>query len=519
MKKLLVGLIFLFLTLPLQSAIYYVDASRPNDDGDGLSEGAAWKTLGKVQAELTGDQSDTVVKFKCGEEWRGWYVPAGFGTSGHPFVHTSYGEGADPIIDASTVATGWAPYGAGAGSTYVIYNINPAQGWSRVGMVRVGGTLILTYVADEDTLAEGEYHHDTTDDDLYVRLAGDADPDGFTIEYDEYYASVVATAKDYITIENFMFRGGFDGIRIQDGCDYWIIQDCTTRYNSEKGVKIQGDNLECTYNTIQRIDVRYCGEPSRGLSSYGIQVTSDVGNASSNNLIQNNLIRDTEKGAFSLRHADSNIWRYNESYATGESCVFHDDSDSNEWYYNIFDHDGWNDGDSIFYIFSASLNNEIYNNVIISNGNDVGIKCYGNSTGTKVKNNIYYGAARYISVSDGSHTNFESDYNCLYVTGATFGTWRGVNKTTFTNWKDDSSQDANSTDSNPSFVNKAGDNFKLQSNSPCIETGTDVSLTPDIVGTIVPQGNFPEMGAYEYPFYNILRIRDVLRIRNVLRIK
>jgi len=388
----------------------------------------------------------------------------------------------------------WGAETAGAVGYYIL-NINPHQGYSHMGMIRVDDTTVLTYNADKDNLAEGEYHHNTTDDDLYIRLSGDADPAEHTIEYDDQYASFIGTGKDYITVDGLHFRGGFGGIRIQDGCDHWIIQNCTIRYNSEKGIKVQGDNIECTYNTIQDNNIQYCGYGAdSGLSSYGIQITSDVANPSSNNVVQNNFIKYCRKGAFSLRHADSNIWRYNESHVTGESCVFHDDSDSNEWYYNIFDHDGWNDGDSVFYL-TSSLNNEFYNNVIISNGNDLGIKCYAASTGTKFKNNIYYGSSRCISVSDGSETNFESDYNCLYVTGATFATWMGVNKTTFADWKTASSQDAHSIDDDPLMIDPANNNFHLNPHSPCVNAGTDVSLTEDYEGLKIRHA--PDIGAHE----------------------
>lgn len=106
MKKFIGILLFLFLFSPLSGAIYYVDASRPNDDGDGLSEGAAWKTIAKVNGESF--DPDDIIKFKRGEIWVGTRlnVPSS-GTSGHPIIFDAYGEGADPIITLKDSLVGW----------------------------------------------------------------------------------------------------------------------------------------------------------------------------------------------------------------------------------------------------------------------------------------------------------------------------------------------------------------------------------------------------------------------------
>src|SRR6185369_56254 len=61
---------------------YYVDATAGNDSNSGLSAGAAWKTIGKVNAATfaAGDQ----ILFKRGEVWRESLVPPSSGTSGSP---------------------------------------------------------------------------------------------------------------------------------------------------------------------------------------------------------------------------------------------------------------------------------------------------------------------------------------------------------------------------------------------------------------------------------------------------
>jgi len=52
--------------------------------------------------------------------------------------------------------------------------------------------------------------------------------------------------------------------------------------------------------------------------------------------------------------------------------------------------------------------------------------------------------------------------------------------------------------SNPLFVSTSTPDFHLQSASPAINAGTNVSLTSDYSGTTVPQGSAPDIGAYEF---------------------
>jgi len=75
---------------------YYVDATAGNDANSGLSAGAAWKTIAKVNAAtfVAGDQ----ILFKRGEVWWESLVPPSSGTSGSPIVFDAYGTGEAPTI-------------------------------------------------------------------------------------------------------------------------------------------------------------------------------------------------------------------------------------------------------------------------------------------------------------------------------------------------------------------------------------------------------------------------------------
>ena len=75
---------------------YYVDATAGSDSNSGLSAGAAWKTIAKVNAATfaAGDQ----IMFKRGEVWRESLVPPSSGASGSPIVFDAYGTGEAPTI-------------------------------------------------------------------------------------------------------------------------------------------------------------------------------------------------------------------------------------------------------------------------------------------------------------------------------------------------------------------------------------------------------------------------------------
>ena len=52
--------------------------------------------------------------------------------------------------------------------------------------------------------------------------------------------------------------------------------------------------------------------------------------------------------------------------------------------------------------------------------------------------------------------------------------------------------------SDPKFYRASSGEFMLRSTSPCIDQGTDVSITYDYLDYRIPNGTAPDMGAYEY---------------------
>jgi hypothetical protein len=143
---------------------------------------------------------------------------------------------------------------------------------------------------------------------------------------------------------------------------------------------------------------------------------------------------------------------------------------------------------------------KIYNNTVY--GCDDGIEVLAEgadaSIGIDIRNNISTGNRGYgLNLEPGST-----------ITGG--GGW-GPNA-----WYDNDSGNlsgkaagAGDVTTDPLFVNAAGGNFRLQVTSPCRDTGTNLGLTRDYAGTVVPQGSGVDMGAYEYGVSNLTGVTIV----------
>ena len=86
------------------------------------------------------------------------------------------------------------------------------------------------------------------------------------------------------------------------------------------------------------------------------------------------------------------------------------------------------------------------------------------------------------------------------------------------------SQDANSLSADPKLTDAAGDDFHLESDSPCRHAGTDVGLTQDYAGLDVTQFHAfafgkeskPSIGAYEVPaiIQTTANLTDSIRVQS-----
>ena len=119
-----------------------------------------------------------------------------------------------------------------------------------------------------------------------------------------------------------------------------------------------------------------------------------------------------------------------------------------------------------------------------------------------VKNNIVENNYPYeINLTTSSAPIVSLDYNLIWPRNASqtatvdFGvtplTWAQYHISPY-------SYEPHSLNADPLFVSTSSLNFHVQTSSPAINAGTNVGLTSDYAGTLIPQGPAPDIGLYEY---------------------
>lgn len=237
----------------------------------------------------------------------------------------------------------------------------------------------------------------------------------------------------------------------------------------------------------------------------GISLNTDcASNIVSGNIVYGNGLTVADRAGIDLfKVGNGNIIRYNivhdQHYVSVDSGGIRFDGDAsvafgsgNLAYYNVVYNERYG-----LHALNTPNGGAFYNNTIY-NSTVYGIMLDGASAnGVIVKNNIVHTAGTSLIYNHDS-INSVIDYNCYYPATGTLFNWNGTSYN-FTNWKSNSSKDANSLNVDPLFVSTVTPDFQLQAGSPCINAGVDVGLTLDYAGGSIV--GVPDMGAYEYSGY------------------
>lgn len=522
-----------------ECSTYYVDASDGSDSNDGCSEGAAWQTLGAVNAASL--QPGDTVRLRRGRVWRETLTLPASGTDGNPITISDYGSGALPIISGANVVTGFNSAGT---------NLWAATVTTQPQVVFCDGTAGVND-ATPDAPCEWTWADNT------LTLFATSDPDNL-------YAAVEAGARsyginlpdrDYITIENVRVQyANLHGVRMANA-QHVTLQNSEVVWNADYGVSVEGgspysddllvancvlsDNGERGLNILvgasngpKRTELRHSTIARNGWSTTGTDWAQGVAGNFADGSIHDNVIEDNAGPLTDTAGAEHGIYLIGYTGQTNPVLIYQNtisghsrgsgiklSNASATIYRNRFEsnqYDAVTFGESDRQAFTATLfynlavNNaqacfrealnatnaktiSLVNNTCVGGGIQASNNIAGGFT---MRNNIVYvnGA---VVLSMATQTAASINRNLLYRAGGstslvfydgaarTWAEWQGFGF------------DAQGVNADPLFVSAGTGNYALQAGSPAVDLGTSAPDTVDFLGHAVPQGNAPDLGALE----------------------
>lgn len=516
-------------------ATYYIDATNGNDNNSGLSPEIPWKTIAKVNS--SNFQPGDSILFKRSETWREQLRVPSSGSIQQPLVFGAYGNGKLPCISAADLKEWTLEVGA-------VWSASQEVDPRLVIFRDTFGTKATSLKAVNDL---HEWYWDSVVKKVYIY--SNTDPTN-TVQIPVRSSAIHSNSKAYLTFQDLSWRGSLSGgglqgvgdsnyvsikrsvaeLNAEDGInfgslgraiDYGLIEDCVCRYNGGSGILIGGVVHYWTIkgNTVHHNSIISVGSSSN-IWSGGIKLWGN--NSHGNGSIIENNISHSNGEATGKGSQGFGIWsdmtigvtlRYNLAYLNRASGLFLEKTVNNSAYYNIC----YNNAAIIYTAnihvdansTSDSAGNAVYNNT--SYGGYWGIKVNnwqgdGNNylKYNKIINNIAVGATSGIQLyvsADADNTGELSygniyEYNCFGSESAGFIQWGNISIETYNDWESAYGGPTHSIKVNPKFVNPSHNNFKLQYDSQCVNTGTYVGLAKDYSGNGIY--GIPDIGAHEY---------------------
>lgn len=520
-----------------------------------------WDVGATNTANSTTLQPGDTVYFKRGQVWYDCYmlIEDSGSLAGGYITNTTldgFGTGADPILVGSYdpaalsfVADGGSYVETGIAATPVIVAYT-GTGYAQQLLTLNSGV--------GNAVGAGQYDWGAADGGtLWVNVG--EDPDSGTIYVAKRDYVVLGISASYVVFSNLDFRcgKGDEGVFYLSACNNVTVQDCASSLGKYAiYLKDASTAVTCTGCTVSKC--KTAGIAIIG-SDMNIITGSTVTGSSTNGAMTAGIALSGSDSCTISANTVSAVWNGNEYGAGGAGSgiaiasssnsnliqrnLLHDNylgisftetsglGGNSAWANILYDHKV----NSITVESSGVTNAEqIYHNTIIHNPSDHdvtasvdysghGIDIQNPGTKAAFANNVIYVSRagdgcdnmNGLCVSDTSANivQVRTDYNLVFgVVGANLFKLNGTQYTTLADWQTAVQADAkvldlagvsataesHSLNADALFVSQAGLDFRLQSRSPCISTGTDVGLTTDYYGQVVPRGPAPDIGAHEY---------------------
>jgi hypothetical protein len=523
---------------------YYVSTSQGSDTNSGTNTTAPWRSLTNVyRLQGTAIHPGDSLLLKAGDTFDGplYISPFHPGTTEAPVTVDRYGTGANPTIYGDHPSATWSPVNGFAG----IYSTPPLGQAGLINVIKVydiygrkfsriarGTNNLNTWLGTFTNGCWGATSDETT---IYLRTTNDAAPpkmrlmDFFTVNVPEHYivqnleacysGHGIQAGDGSIIRSNYVHDTFSTGIGLYGASSCEVANNRVERSGYTQIYLLQGGGHWVHHNTCTQV-----GLDEGGTGTYIITNCFIPLGESANIGIQQNTNSLIEWNNCSYSRSDFIDWwlavdceaRYNYGFHSGMATA--PDGTGLKIHHNIFNMDdagsGFNiihDYDPIHSIAPDSGPIIVYNNVIYNHRANAFYTVGVGATNVIIRNNLIFTKSSYVLVygaSLGSGT--DCDYNIFYSTGTAMRwNWNSLGQTSLPAWSAASGQDAHSIYANPQFVSTnpiTAADFKLRTISPCIDAGQDLKLAgllsaaqeyKDYLGTLIPQGAGPDIGAYE----------------------
>lgn len=494
-----------------EAANYYVDSVKGNDSNSGLEQSFPWRTINKVNS-MSFSPGDSVL-FKRGGIWREQLTISSSGDASGFITFSAYGEGNNPIIKGSDSITGWTQIN----NKWTKYIANRPRG---LWCINKNGNIIWGAKRKSVDKLTNEYDWCWNSGKLYI--VTDKNPDvkfkSVEVSNREYCIGFNSGTRNNICVSDFelMFAwrrgvvGGWDKAKQSKN---WIIEKNIIHHIGDRitelgdGIAYYALNSTIRNNTIYEI------------GSHGVYLISYKSPCRNNVVEYNEIYNSYHTGIDVMGYGgplDNTTLRYNTIYntndftkeglngkSTGMNGIYTSGVESPVTNVKIYNNLVFNTLSGGIHIGKESYNINIYNNTVYKTRHSWSSPIYTTTEGSvTIKNNIGINSKSGALKIFGSLYNKIIDYNCWYQESGSLITHVGKEYSDWNLYIKETKFDTHSINKNPLFVNPTvhltSNNFRLRSNSPCIDSGTDTGLSCDYDGSSVPRGKDYDIGAYEF---------------------